>query len=192
MRLLTSCLFVFTIFSSFAQETYLGVKMGSVMSQMKGDSETQADLKSIYSGTAGLVICSQFDNVPFGFSLEPGYVQKGGTPTSDTIAYKLHYLNMPVLFDYYPTRLVKLSAGVEPAFLLRAANTYLNENITDNYEQVEISATVGVSLSLVYFLDINFRYSMGLNHISDYDPNIQMRNISNNYTQVSLIWKIAN
>ncbi len=195
MKALVSCVFILTLLSVSAQESYFGIKTGYIMPQMNGENESTIDMETFHSSTFGMVICSEFDNSPLGLTIEPGYVLKGGNANTDSVKYRLHYANMPVLIDYYPLSFVKLNAGLEPAFLMQAQNTYPEEHVKllDDFDKrFELSATLGVSLSISYFLDVNFRYSKGLTKIRDYDAYLQMSDISNDYTQISLTWKIAN
>lgn len=195
MKALLSCLFVFALLSVTAQESYFGIKTGYVIPKMLGKYDSTIEMTSFHSSTFGLVISSELGNSPIGLTFEPGYVLKGGDANTDSATYRLHYMNMPVLIDYHPLNFLKLNAGLEPAFLVKATNKKPENKVDlmDNFDKrFELSATIGVSLSISYFLDINLRYSKGLNQAQEYDSTLKMSDISNDYTQISLTWKIAN
>lgn len=194
MKPLLFAVIVLTHFSVCAQNSYIGIKTGFALPEMKGEHENSLQMESFNSSTFGLVISTELGQLPLGLSFEPGFVLKGANTSSDTSTYRFQYLHMPVLLDYYPIQIVKLSAGLEPALLLKAKDTYpeIDTDLIETYNRFELSATFGLGISILYFLDLNFRYSLGLNQISGYDPILKMKNISSNYKQVSLIWKIAN
>ena len=68
MKALISCLFILTLYSVSAQESYFGIKTGYAMPQMNGNNESTIDMESFHSSTFGLVICSEFDNSPLGLT----------------------------------------------------------------------------------------------------------------------------
>ena len=114
----------------------------------------------------------------------------------DTLDYKFHYLNMPVLLDVYPVKRLKLSLGVEIARLLSAknlANDSTRQNIISTYDKRwEVSAAIGASLSVSYFMDLGIRYNTALSQISNQDAIIDRKNLFNQYTQLFILFKIAN
>ncbi|WP_421891836.1 porin family protein [Marinoscillum sp.] len=179
-----------------AQESYFGWKVGYNMTTLKGENSGSLSLSPRNTFGSSFVLSTQLKSLPIGFSMEPGYILKGTQIDHDTLDYKFHYLNMPLLLDVYPVKRLKLSFGVEIARLLSAknhANDSTRQNLLSTYDkQWEVSATAGASLSVSYFMDLGMRYSTALTQVSNQDAIIDRKNLFNQYIQLFLLFKIAN
>ncbi|VXD17419.1 porin family protein [Marinoscillum sp. 108] len=191
--------FIFVLLLSFhmlAQESYFGWKVGYNKTALKGENSGNVSLSPRNTFSSAFVLSTQMRSLPIGFSLEPGYILKGTQIDHDTLDYKFHYLNMPVLLDVYPVKRLKLSLGVEIARLLSAknlANDSTRQNIISTYDKRwEVSAAIGASLSVSYFMDLGIRYNTALSQISNQDAIIDRKNLFNQYTQLFILFKIAN
>lgn len=178
-----------------AQNTYLGIKAGYTIASFKQEGDGTVSLNPLPGFTVGLVGSSEFENLPLGFSIEPGYVLKGSRINNDTLDYRFHYVNMPLLFEVYPIKRLKLSAGIEPAYLISAKN-HVNDStkrsLLDTYNRWEVSGVLGASFTPVYFLDIGFRYTTAFTKAAEQDAIIDRKNIYNQYLQFFVVFKIAN
>lgn len=178
------------------QEHYYAIKGGYNYSTLLNQEGTpQYSISSRSTFNLALVYSNKMRTLPIGFSIEPGYILKGTKIDHDTLDYKLHYINMPILFDFYPIERVKISAGPELAYLISARN--LNDTITTDISNIynkrwELSGAIGVSFSPVFFMDVGFRYNMAFNYAAREDELLNARNLYNKYLQVYLILKIAN
>ncbi|MEQ8581925.1 MAG: porin family protein [Marinoscillum sp.] len=179
-----------------AQESYFGWKVGYNMTTLKGENSGSLSLSPRNTFGSSFVLSTQLKSLPIGFSMEPGYILKGTQIDHDTLDYKFHYLNMPLLLDVYPVKRLKLSLGVEIARLLSAknhANDSTRQNLLSTYDKRwEASVTAGASLSVSYFMDLGMRYSTALTQVSNQDAIIDRKNLFNQYIQLSLLFKIAN
>lgn len=184
-------LLAFSAFSSFSQESYVGLKGGYNRSSLKSENTSDLTLQNKHAYTIALVICSVSEQLPLGMSIEPGYTLKGARTEEDSVNYRFHYLNMPLLLDIYPVKRLKLSAGPEISYLAGAKNDTVS--VLNTYDKRwEISGTVGISYSLSFFADIGLRYNMAFTKVAEYDPLLDRRNLFNQYVQVNLVLKIAN
>ena len=180
----------------FCQESYLGIKGGFNVSKLNSENTSSITLNNHNAYNIAIVFASRLENLPIGFSLEPGYTQKGAKTDNDLIDYKFHYLNLPFLIDLYPVNKLKLSLGPEVSYLSKAQNE-INDgtkvsilNIYDN--RWELSGTIGLSYSLDFFLDLGLRYNRAFTRISDFDATIDRKDLYTEYFQVYLTFKILN
>lgn len=89
--------------------------------------------------------------------------------------YRLNYLNIPILANFYVTRGLALKAGIQPGFLLGSklrerSNDgpwkMTNLNDKDLFKKTDIAIPVGFSYTLDYGLVIDARYNFSLNDIA--------------------------
>jgi len=189
-------LFVFVSHLAHGQDIYLAVKGGPHLSNLRSDVSSSADASSYLGWNLALVASYQQRNLPIGVSLEAGYIRKGAVFNVDSLDYTFEFFGGPILFDYYLTEKVKLSAGPEFAYLTGAQNQ-LNDSteidITSIYSnRFEVGGTVGASFSLTFFLDVGLRYNMAFAKIADFDPRTRKIDVTTDYLQFFLLFKIAN
>jgi len=113
----------------------------------------------------------------WGFSLEPGFIQKGGLQKDITIIsegtmyqsqdlrYISNFLQLPILADFYLTDRLSISIGPEFSFFLssKAKGEHATFNTSDDHDQLEVSGIIGIKYSLLKFLEIGLRYNHGIN-----------------------------
>jgi len=92
------------------------------------------------------------------FSMQ-GAKEKDGN--KDT--YKLNYLNIPIMANYYVYKGLAVKAGVQPGFLLSAKDG--DESVKDECKKFDFAIPVGVSYEISKFV-IDARYNIGLTKIS--------------------------
>lgn len=109
----------------------------------------------------------------WGLSVEPGFIQKGGVQLmnkedkKDDLKFKLNYIQIPILADFYLTNKLFISIGPELAYMLNAkVKSKDNSNdISDIYDNdFEISGLIGINYNIIKKLDIALRYSHGLSY----------------------------
>jgi len=115
-----------------------------------------------------------------GFSIEPGFIRKGGTRRDVTIQtgdilylpqdfkYTSDYIQLPLFADFYVTEKLRISTGPEIAYHLKskAKGLDFNYNISDNYNKYELSGSVRLTYSLLDNLDCAITYNHGLTNSS--------------------------
>ncbi|MCK5774537.1 MAG: PorT family protein [Bacteroidales bacterium] len=114
-----------------------------------------------------------------GFSVEPGYIRKGAAFRDNAYTlymeedgktkYRHHYLNMPILFDWYISKKLSLSIGPELGYLLSV--TIKENNKVEKHEpygeRFQLSALIGINYEIMRYLDIGFRYNHELPFYKD-------------------------
>ena len=100
----------------------------------------------------------------------------GGFVTeSEEFSYRLNYLNIPILANFYVTKGLALKAGIQPGFLigskLRVRSTdgpWETADLKDEnlFRTTDIAIPVGLSYTLDYGLVIDARYNFSLNDIA--------------------------
>ena len=100
----------------------------------------------------------------------------GGFVTeSEEFSYRLNYLNIPILANFYVTKGLALKAGIQPGFLigskLRVSSNdgpWETADLKDEnlFRTTDIAIPVGLSYTLDYGLVIDARYNFSLNDIA--------------------------
>ena len=115
---------------------------------------------------------------------------------NDTIDYKLHFISLPLMINYYPIEKLKLSVGPEVRFLHKA-NNIVNDTTTisilSNFDKKwEFSGSVGLSYSISFYADLGLRYNKSFSVLAERDPILDTRNLNTGYLRLFLMLKIAN
>jgi hypothetical protein len=97
----------------------------------------------------------------WGNSIEPGYIRKGENRGPK---FALHYIQLPVLTDFYLGNRFFLSIGPELSYMLSAkTNQEGLNNVTDVYDnRFELSGVVGASYVINKNFDIGLRFNHGI------------------------------
>lgn len=160
-----------------AQEFTWGPKGGLNVSGM---SKVGMDRKAAF--TAGL-FGELRTNDWFALSAEALYSRQGAADNwhDDFLDVKVknrivsHYLNVPVLANFYVTENLALKTGVQAGFCLGAnevtkvGDTKYRDNVTDAFHTAELSIPVGISYNVGPVV-LDARYNFGVTHaMKDYD-----------------------
>jgi hypothetical protein len=134
----------------------------------------------------------------WGIAAEPGFITKGGIVRfginhyMSVIDMKLHYLQLPVVANFYCTNKFFVSIGPEFAYMINsqenipATATGFNDFKENAFE---ISGLIGLHYSISKKVDIGFRYNHGLTKISilkwtdGFGPEIGKSKVYNQYFQ---------
>jgi hypothetical protein len=79
-------------------------------------------------------------------------------------AYKMDYLNIPVLANYYIIPGLAIKAGIQPGFLMSAKHDGVD--VKDYYKSFDLSVPLGLSYEISDFV-IDARYNLGVSNIMD-------------------------
>lgn len=100
----------------------------------------------------------------------------GGFVTeSEEFSYRLNYLNIPILANFYVTKGLALKAGIQPGFLIGSKSRvrsndgpWVTADLKDEnlFRTTDIAIPVGLSYTLDYGLVIDARYNFSLNDIA--------------------------
>lgn len=99
----------------------------------------------------------------FGISGGVLFSMQGAKIKNTDNSYKLNYLNIPIMANYYVYKGLAVKAGVQPGFLLSAKAG--DVKIKDNCKKFDFAIPVGVSYEISKFV-IDARYNIGLTKIS--------------------------
>lgn len=193
---ITSLFVLFFQYTVCAQNYHLGLRTGYSQSTLSSDESSAIPIKDRQSFGIGLVHTFKPHQSKFGFSIETGYVLKGVRIENESLDYRLHYINAPILIDYYPTEKLRLSVGPELGFLADARNRLTDSTsvgIDDVYdERWDVSGTLSVSYALDFFVDFGVRYNRSFTKFGNLDAVLNRRDQHSEYFQVFLSFKIAN
>ncbi len=184
-----------------AQEFHFGAKLGGALTNFTiSDAEDGTpDNDSKFGFYAGVVAEYMF-NDQFAFAPELEIATAGAkntvetsetqygltTTTSGSEDLKMLYLNVPIMFKYYPNENISLDFGPQLGFLMSAKYDYdykvkvvddtgsvLAENsdsekdkdIKDNFNSTDCGLNIGATYKMESGLFINARYYLGLSNI---------------------------
>ena len=191
----------FLIFSSLvnsqvkAQDFYLGLKTGAGLSNFSYDGEADYEISTERKLNLALTHNLRFSQ-KFGLNIETGYSDRGVQINDDELDYRLNYLDLPLLLDYYPAPRVRLNIGPEITYLLSAINRENDStkvNITERFaNRWALNGVVGANYSISFFLEAGLRYQLPITTISQSDAILNTRNTKSRYFQLYLLFKIAN
>ena len=104
----------------------------------------------------------------WGFSIEPGFIQKGGTQgAQQRDRLELNYLQIPTLAHLYIFQKLYLSIGPEFSYMISAKfisfYTDFTANIYSDYkDKIELSGLAGVNYKITQWIDLGLRYNHGI------------------------------
>ena len=159
-----------------AQNFELGLKTGFGIANTHitdlPDAESHSDIFSPISSYSINGVMIYKGKGIWGFSIEPGIVQKGNfSHKGNNMENKstLQYLQIPVLMDLNVQDKLFFSIGPEMNYLLDAKNKsdYGTVKITDLTRDFELAGVVGGTYNILDYLDIGIRYSHGITQTSD-------------------------
>jgi hypothetical protein len=103
------------------------------------------------------------------FMLQPEliYSTKGSIIPTEGMSSKekisLNYINIPILFGYYPTEKLLIHAGPEIGFLTTAKVKYDNNivNLKQVYQKIDVGIDIGTAYNLNKNVGLDIRYIAG-------------------------------
>jgi hypothetical protein len=150
-----------------AQKMRVGIKGGlniADVSNMNGDNRL--------SGHIGLFLQSRMNR---NWSVQPELLYSGQGQqfkiVNEEFTLALSYIQIPVMFQYHPTRELFLEFGPQLGFLM-AANIKNDDDRTevdDAYNKVDVGLGLGIGIQATRMLGFYARYNPGLADITDED-----------------------
>lgn len=109
---------------------------------------------------------------------------------------RLYYINLPLLISYRPSAKLAVVAGPELGLLLRAEGKSTsafgssgNYQTFDSYERGDYGIAVGFNYKLLPALSLDFRFSQGVNQLTEYWG---IKDTRNRALQVGLAYDLFN
>lgn len=148
-----------------AQETRFGVKGGLNITNITGDSDTNALVGFQVGGFAEIKIIERLAIQPELLYSTQGasYRLIGGHDSS--LELKLNYINIPVLAKFYVTKQFTVEGGPQLGFLVSAK--YFGKNDKDSYNSTDLGFNFGAGYNLTDNFAIGLRYTVGLSGVYD-------------------------
>ena len=98
----------------------------------------------------------------FGLTVGAVYTMQGAKGNNWMADFKLEYINVPVLANYYVAPGFAIKAGVQAGFMTKAKSD--GADLKELYNKVDFSIPVGISYEFSDFV-IDARYNFGLSKI---------------------------
>lgn len=142
----------------------------------------------------------------WGFSIEPGIIRKGWDMSFDNqnleSKIRLHYIQLPILSDFYLSDKIYFSLGPEICYLLSSKAKFKSdinsgtEDLKGYFSKFELSGLIAINYRINDNFNISFRYSHAVTEVADgiswefdeYSENFIESNDYNQYFQ--LLFKI--
>jgi hypothetical protein len=198
-----TALFQILFMTGKSQNFEMGIKTGFGISRTQITNIDEVGVnsdffKSIFSYNANGFLAYKSRSF-WGFSMEPGIIRKGWNSETENVV-SFHYIQLPVLSDFYLSERLFFSIGPEINYLLNAKSKLPSstENVTEAFTKFELSGVTGITYQIIDDLDIGIRYSHGLTEMTDdlkwfggEGQIVQMKNYSQ-YLQIFLKLKLTN
>lgn len=145
-----------------------GLFAGIAASQISGDQLAGFKKAGIYAGGYSNV----FFNEKFGLQLELYYIQKGSrkipkqaSPANYTYKLQLHYIEMPLLFEWNITKRFFFEIGPAIGVLMKNrgvekdGNGVIPGSYRPAFNKIDFSGIAGLGVNITKHFKANFRYS---------------------------------
>jgi hypothetical protein len=169
---------LFVAVSTQAQEFNFGASAGVDVSNIRVSKTSSFDVVDYDPMVAfNLNAFAAYRSASFwGITAEPGFIRKGAIlsvafdPEKYESQFRLNYIQLPLLADFYLTKRLFLSVGPELAYLISAKVNYDGNttDISNGYDpKFELSGMAAISYAILPRVDIALRYSHGFTTISE-------------------------
>ncbi len=167
-KLISSAIFLFVIFSSFAQNINIGIKGGASINKLDGKAFKDEFSYGYHAGGFATISLSKK------LSIQPEVLFNeitADTATSFSTLYnfnkaknvQLRYLTIPILLNYNVSNLLALQAGPQFGILMNKDRNLLQDG-KQAFKNGDFSMLGGVQLSLSKIM-VYGRYAIGLTDI---------------------------
>ena len=128
-------------------------KVGLNVTKITGDgTKTKAGFTA---GVEGMYQAAE----KFGVSAALMYSLQGTKYEGEDKAYNMHYLNIPILANYYVVKGLAVKAGIQPGFLVGAKHD--GNSFSDSCKKFDFAIPVGLSYEISNIV-FDARYNIGL------------------------------
>lgn len=154
--------------NSYAQKFQFGLKAGANISNFTGGNFEDVKKKSIVGFHGGLY--TQFRFLKFGIQPEAFISTQGARIDSVSGSYdwKLTYVNVPVMLQYFTGLGLYLEAGPQVGF--KITENLGDQTVNDFAKNLDLSIAAGLGFRGKKGLGIGIRYTTGISKVGDYQP----------------------
>lgn len=159
---------------TFGQNLSLGLKGGGDLTTLyatESKSPIQSSFpllgyKNLRGFQIGLIGKLQINNV-FGFTIEPGFIQKGAQYKNFiNTKFRMGYINVPVILFYSPIKNFNIEFGPEAGYRIYNKTNDNPRQFSFN-NNFDLCAIIGLSYNINEKFNIGSRYSHGLTKMTD-------------------------
>ena len=153
---------------SRAQHFQLGIKGGLNVSNFLGGDFESVKKKALVGVNAGAYLKFRFAN--FGLQPEVTISTQGAKIDSlpGKFEWKITYINVPVMLQYYINRSFYLELGPQIGFVTN--QDFANSTIEDFANNLDFSIAGGFGVRSKTGLGIGARYNAGISKVGDFSP----------------------
>ena len=152
---------------SNAQETRFGVKGGLNLSNFTGEANNKIRASFHVGGFAEIKVIERLAIQPeLLYSSQGARYRVDGTSDSGR-AYKLDYINIPVLAKFYVTKEFTVEAGPQIGFLVSAKDE--DQDIKDAFKGTDYGFNFGAGYNFTDNISVGLRYTVGISSLIDRD-----------------------
>lgn len=173
-RLVFALAVCISLFSAAKAQVSLGVKAGGALTALPGGFYDKSKL-GIYGGAAAGVTLKKSISLQAelyysqqGGKMKVTYTdENGGEPGEGNLAYRLNYINLPVLIQYHLPNKLFVETGLQAGLLLTAKvkGKGGSTDLKDDYKSFDLSLPMGIGYPFENGLGINMRYNLGLTNV---------------------------
>ncbi len=194
---LLTALVLFSLTISIAQVNF-GAKAGVNFSNFSGDNEHNEMRTGFHVGVvAELEISEQFSVQPeLVYSAQGAdYKNSGFEGGFYDGAYKLNYINVPVVAKYYVSEGLSLEVGPQVGFLISAKEDWEDINtgesaedddVKDSFKGIDFGANLGIGYKMESGLNFGAHYNLGFADLNDDPETFGTDTYKNSVIQVSV------
>ncbi len=150
-------------------------RIGFSAADFNNTSDTKARVGMIVGPEFEYTLANRF-SLAFGLN----YSQQGAEIDKTDNKFKMDYLTIPVVANFYVVKGLALKAGLQPGFILSSkldANGH-DTDIDDSVKKFDLSMPIGLSYEFYNFV-IDARYTFGLTKIFDEkEINLDSKNLT--------------
>jgi len=175
-------------FSISAQRTPLGLKAGTSISSIGGDSENVSPKIGLHVGFFSSLMLSE----KLSFKPEIVLSNQGARNSENSESrFSYWYLNAPLIIRYQEETQVFLDFGIQLGTILHAhfKENDEKENITSQIENFDFSVSAGIGYELSKNISIEARYNHGLTNTSR-NPEFDGESFPNRVLQLTLAYAL--
>lgn len=124
----------------------------------------------------------------FGVSAALMYSLQGTKYEGVDKAYNMHYLNIPILANYYVVKGLAVKAGIQPGFLVGAKHD--GNSFSDSCKKFDFAIPVGLSYEISNIV-FDARYNIGLTKTRKSEHGITVEKTKNSVFQFTVGYKFG-
>lgn len=167
-------------------QTIVGIKTGLNIANLKYSNNNTSYTYDPRVGFYGGFYFTIPSNRNFSIQPEIVYSLEGAELDPIDANLNLHYINIPIMFQYNAKSLV-VEAGPQIGVLISASA--LGNELTNDYEKVNVALGLGLGYKLRDGFGLSGRYNLGLTDISD--DNRSNQSLKSNVFQLGITYALG-